>query len=136
MSFSHFHAVRFYDNEASLGRIVATFLREGLMLAQPALIIATPEHGQGILAELRAREMDVAALQDSATLVVLDAQKTMDSFMVNGAPDGDGRARHAAHRRPDGHSRVRRNGRRALEAGPRRRRHQARDALEQARAVA
>ena len=32
----HFHAVRFYDNEAALCRIVATFLREGLALSQLA----------------------------------------------------------------------------------------------------
>jgi len=87
MSFGHFHAVRFYENEASLCRIVASFLREGLVLGQPALVIATPEHSQGIVAELRAREMNVAALREDGNLVVLDAKKTMDSFMVHGQPD-------------------------------------------------
>jgi hypothetical protein len=44
----HFHAVRFYDSEMSLCRIVAGFLREGLALGQPALVIATKGHAQGI----------------------------------------------------------------------------------------
>jgi len=87
MSFGQFHAVRFYDSEAALCRIVATFLREGLVLGQPALVIATAEHTQGILAELRAREMNIEALQKADDLVLLDAQKTMDAFMVNGLPD-------------------------------------------------
>ena len=87
MGFGHFHAVRFYDSEASLCRIVASFLREGLALGQPALVIATPEHSQGIVAELRARELNIKALRETSSLVVLDAQKTLDRFMVNGQPD-------------------------------------------------
>jgi hypothetical protein len=87
MSFAHFHAVRFYDSEAALCRIVASFLREGLALGQPALVIATPEHSQGIIAELRARELNIKALRGTYGLIVLEAQKTMDSFMVNGRPD-------------------------------------------------
>src|SRR6185295_19398925 len=87
MSFGQFHAVRFYDSEAALCRIVASFLREGLALGQPALVIATPEHSQGIIAELRARDMNINALRETDNLVLLDAQKTMDSFMVNDQPD-------------------------------------------------
>jgi hypothetical protein len=83
----HFHAVRFYDNEAALCRIVATFLREGLAIGQPALVIATPEHSQGIIAELRARELNVTALQASDDLVVLDAVDTVKTFMVDGLPN-------------------------------------------------
>jgi MEDS: MEthanogen/methylotroph, DcmR Sensory domain len=83
----HFHAVRFYDNEVSLCRIVAGFLREGLALGQPALVIAMPEHAQGIIAELRAREVDVNHLRAVSDLVVLDAAAVLAEFMVDGAPD-------------------------------------------------
>ncbi len=85
----HFHAVRFYDNEAALCRIVATFLCEGLALRQPGLVIGTPEHCRGILAVLRAREVDIDAMQASNTLVVLDAETMMSAFMVDGMPHAD-----------------------------------------------
>jgi hypothetical protein len=85
----HFHAVRFYDSEVSLGRVVAAFLREGVALRQPGLIIATPEHAQGIVAELRARELDVNAAQAADELIVLDAVERMAEFLVEGVPDPD-----------------------------------------------
>ena len=85
----HFHAVRFYDTEMSLCRIVAGFLKEGLILGQPAMIIATPEHSPGIIAELRARDVAVKELQNSGHLVVLDAADTMAQFMVDGVPNRD-----------------------------------------------
>ena len=37
----HFHAVRFYEDDKSLCRIVSGFIAEGLALDQPALVIAT-----------------------------------------------------------------------------------------------
>jgi hypothetical protein len=83
----HFHAVRFYDNEVSLCRIVGAFLAEGLSQGHPSLIIATPEHSQGIIAELRARQIDVAAAQANDDLIVLDAVETMEKFMVDGVPN-------------------------------------------------
>jgi len=85
----HFHAVRFYDNEASLCRIVANFFREGLALGQPALLIATPEHANGIVAGLRARELNINQLLASGLLVIVNADEALASFMVGGAPDCD-----------------------------------------------
>jgi hypothetical protein len=84
-----FHAVRFYDSEAALCRIVAKFLREGLALGQPALLIATPRHSLGIIAELRARELDVNALQADGTLVVLDVETILANFIVHGVPSAE-----------------------------------------------
>jgi hypothetical protein len=83
----HFHAVRFYDSAESLCRIVAGFLAEGLHMTQPALVIATPDHRHGIAAALRARQVDVDALQASGDLLLLDADETLATFMVNGMPD-------------------------------------------------
>lgn len=50
----HFHAVRFYENDSSLCRIVSSFVSEGLAVNQPALIIATAPHVAGILQNLTA----------------------------------------------------------------------------------
>jgi len=73
----HFHAVRFYENEASLCRIVANFLREGLSLGQPALVIATDAHALGIVCELRARGLGVDGLVESRDLVIVDANEAL-----------------------------------------------------------
>jgi hypothetical protein len=83
----HFHAVRFYDSPDSLCRIVAAFLSDGLKTGQPALVIATPEHRAGIIETLRALDLDADALQASGDLLVLDAEDTLASFMVDGMPD-------------------------------------------------
>jgi hypothetical protein len=85
----HFHAVKFYESRESLCRIVAEFLGEGLITQQPALIIATPEHRAGILAELRVRHFDVDATQAAGDLLLLDAAEMLATFMVDGMPDAD-----------------------------------------------
>jgi hypothetical protein len=84
-----FHAVRFYDSRESLCRMVAEFLGEGFVSAQPALIIATPEHRAGILGELRTRHFDVDRMQAAGDLLVLDADTVLASFMVDGTADPD-----------------------------------------------
>jgi hypothetical protein len=83
----HFHAVRFYDTKESLCRIVAEFLGEGFVTGQPALVIATPEHGDGVVAELRARHFDTDKMQAAGDLLVLDAREVLSTFMEDGHPD-------------------------------------------------
>ena len=85
----NFHAVKFYESRESLCRIVAEFLGEGLLTQQPALIIATPEHRAGILAELRLRHFDVEGTQATGDLLLLDADEMLATFMVDGMPDAD-----------------------------------------------
>jgi hypothetical protein len=85
----HFHAVKFYESGSSLARIAAEFLGEGLAARQPALVIATPEHRKGILAELRARHFDVESMEAAGEIAVLDAQTMLGSFMVGGRPDAN-----------------------------------------------
>ena len=85
----HFHAVRFYEDDRSLCRIVSGFIGEGLALSQPALIIATHPHLTSIVANLTAAAVDVEALQQQGDLLLLDARQTLATFMVNGQPDAD-----------------------------------------------
>ena len=84
---AHYHAVRFYDNKASLCRTVADFLGEGFTVRQPALVIATPAHREGILAELRSRDIDVDGIEAAGDLLLLDAREVLSLFMVEGMPD-------------------------------------------------
>jgi hypothetical protein len=83
----HFHAVRFYEDDDSLCRIVAAFLRDGILEGQPAMAIATPVHRAAIRRELQATVHNLASLERSAGLLFLDAEKTMSGFMVGDAPD-------------------------------------------------
>lgn len=83
----HFHAVRFYENKASLCRTVSDFLGEGLVLGHPGVVIATPEHRDAILAELGSRHFDIAAVQAAGDLLALDARELLGTFMVDGMPD-------------------------------------------------
>ena len=85
----HFHAVKFYETRESLCRIVAEFLGEGLITQQPALVIATAEHREGIVAELRTRHFDVDGMQAAGDLLLLDASDTLATIMVDGMPDAN-----------------------------------------------
>jgi len=83
---NQFHAVRFYQDRASLARLVAGFIGEGFSAALPAIVVATPEHGDAILAELRAGGYDVDSLQTTGELIVLDADAMLSRVMVDGRP--------------------------------------------------
>ena len=59
----YLHAVKFYEDEASLGRTVAEFLAPGLLERQPAIVIATPSHGRMIINELTHQGVPVRQLE-------------------------------------------------------------------------
>ena len=83
----HFHAVRFYQDGASLCRIVAAFIGDGLAANQPAVVIAIPSHRAGILDELRSLSFDGGRLESTGELQLLDAEDTLAAFMKHGSPD-------------------------------------------------
>lgn len=85
---SHPHAVRFYPDAVSLSYIVGDFVAGGLRANQPAIIIATPEHGAAITGQLQAGGWDVPGLQEQGRMFMLDAQELLSRFMVEGMPDG------------------------------------------------
>src|ERR671922_277964 len=82
-----YHAVRFYENDKSLARIVAEFLHEGFDLGSPGLVVATAVQRAAIIRELTSRSVDVVELQRSHDLLLLDAKETLATFMVDGKPD-------------------------------------------------
>jgi len=86
-----FHAVRFYEDDKALFRIVAEFLGDGLAAGRPAIVIATPSHRAGVARELTARSLDVERLRLAGDLLLLDATKTLATFtfMVNDKPDSE-----------------------------------------------
>ena len=87
MSGQHFHAVRFYEDDGSLCRIVGDFLADGFAAGQPAVVIATPSHREGIARALHSLSFDVDRLRGKGDLVVLDAEEELGTIMKDGAPD-------------------------------------------------
>src|SRR5688572_13466575 len=86
---AHHHAVQFYGDESELFKTISSFLIEGLVAFQPAIVIATPDHTEAVLTELAAGHIDVAKARQLGDLVILDADETLSTFMVKGTPDPD-----------------------------------------------
>ena len=84
---THHHAVQFYGDESELFSTIGTFLSEGLVSGQPAIVIATPAHNDAILDALRSHLIDVARARHLGDLVMLDAEETLGTFMHHGMPD-------------------------------------------------
>ncbi len=84
---AEYHAVRFYESDRSLARIVAEFLHEGFDGGSPGIVVATAGQRAEILRELTGRSLDVAELQRSHDLLLLDAAETLSAFMIDGKPD-------------------------------------------------
>lgn len=81
------HAVQFYSDDARLCLSVADFLADGLAAGQPIVVIATRDHRERISAELMSRHFDVTKFLQAGTMSMLDAQETLDKFLVGGRPD-------------------------------------------------
>jgi hypothetical protein len=84
-----YHAVQFYATDERLFSTVAAFLAEGLIDGQPGLVISTPSHRAGILAQLSARLIDVERARRDGDLLLLDSHEVLDLFMCEGRPDAN-----------------------------------------------
>ena len=82
-----YHAVRFYEDDDSLARIVAQFLIDGFAAGSPSIVIATAAQRAALARELETKSVDMDALQRVHDLLVLDAEATLSTFMVDGYPD-------------------------------------------------
>lgn len=82
-----YHAVRFYESDRALSRIVAEFLRDGFEAGNPGIVVASPAQRGAVVRELSARSVDVAQLVRSDDLILLDANDTLSTFMANGKPE-------------------------------------------------
>ena len=67
--------------------MVAEFLQEGFEIGSPGIVIATTSQREEIVRELTARSLDVAALQESGDLLLLDGAEVLSAFIVHGKPD-------------------------------------------------
>ena len=80
------HFVKFYRDEQVLIDSVVTYVRQGLTQGA-AVVIATEAHRQALESRLSADGIATAQLQCNEQLLLLDAQQTLASFMVDDVPD-------------------------------------------------
>ena len=85
---SHQHAVQYYAHDADLIEIVGSFLSDGLIAGEPAIVIATPEHQIAIADALQARQVNVGAARRLGDLLMLDVEETLATFMADQMPMG------------------------------------------------
>lgn len=84
---AHDHVVQFYgDAEQELVPVVAAFLGEALESGDAAVVVATAAHRQALTRAL-AERVDVGAAGDAGRFVVADAEETLASILVDGAPE-------------------------------------------------
>ena len=77
------HSVQFYEKDEFLYPLVADFIAGGLAAGEPAIVIATEPHREGIAAALRGRGLDLAVIP----VTFLDARETLALFMDGEMPD-------------------------------------------------
>jgi hypothetical protein len=77
----HEHFVQFYDQDEYLLDEVSYFLAAGLQSGHAGLVIASPQHRDGL--DLRLEDL----VRDRSRYVALDAAATLSKFMVDGYPD-------------------------------------------------
>ena len=81
------HFVQFYQDDAVLIESVGAYIAASLGVREGAIVIATPEHREALTHSLRQRGIEVAGAIARRQFLCLDAQKTLDLFMVDGMPD-------------------------------------------------
>jgi hypothetical protein len=86
-AYPHHHAVQFYGEEKNLYETVSSFLGQGFLDTQPALIIATGRHTVGILDQLQHRMIDIRRAQRLGDLVVFDAERLLETIAPTDVPD-------------------------------------------------
>jgi hypothetical protein len=83
----HFHAVRFYENDESLCRIIAEFVGTGFASGQPGVIIATATHCKMVVKCLAQQRVDVDLMRREGDLHLLDAQEVLSMLISDGRVD-------------------------------------------------
>ena len=81
------HTVQFYEDATFLAERVADHVASGLALGGTGIIIATAEHRPVMEASLARRGFEIAALEGSGRLAMLDAVSTLTLFCIEGRPE-------------------------------------------------
>ena len=81
------HVVQFYETEPPLLDALAGFIGGGLAAGDAGIVVATPEHREGLERRLRAVGIDLDAARAAEAYVSPDAADTLARIVVDGVPD-------------------------------------------------
>jgi hypothetical protein len=82
------HSVELYESDTLLLDGLARFIGGAMDAGDPAVVIATPEHGASLRERLTVSHADsVARAERAGRFITLDAADTLSRFMVYGHPD-------------------------------------------------
>lgn len=81
------HMVQIYANDDVFLDSLEGFVHGGLVAGDGVVVIATQIHIGSLEARLVRRGLDVASAQAAEQFIALDAQETLDKFIVSGWPD-------------------------------------------------
>ncbi len=81
------HDVGFYSDDQCFLNDVTRYIANALSAGNPAVVVATPSHRQGILLRLRALGPEIGAAIEQGRYTALDAADAVSSFMLEGKLD-------------------------------------------------
>jgi hypothetical protein len=79
------HSVYFYDTEEALIQRLVGIVNSALNSGNAALMVVTPDHAEQLMQFLSSRLF--RTLQDTTRLTIVDADATLQRFMMDGSPD-------------------------------------------------
>jgi signal transduction histidine kinase/ActR/RegA family two-component response regulator len=80
------HFVQFYEADGFLLNSLSGFIGKAITAGDGAVVVATEAHRKGLDELLLANGVDVAGAKARGSYVALDADNTLATFMVDGAP--------------------------------------------------
>lgn len=80
------HLVHFYDQEVTLLNSLEAFILRGLMEGEAVVVIALPSHRTALEFRLAGHGLNLAKLEASDQLLLVDAQATLSAFLRDGMP--------------------------------------------------
>jgi PAS domain S-box-containing protein len=83
------HVVQFYSEDGFLLDALNRFIGAALEAGDPAVVIATKSHRDGLAKRLKQRGLDIAAALEQGRYLPVDARAGLSRFMRKGAVDAD-----------------------------------------------
>lgn len=81
------HSVQFYGDDGFLLDELSRFIGDSLEKGEPAIIVATEAHREGLSRLLQARDIDLVQAIVEGRYIALDASETLSKFMRGPLPD-------------------------------------------------